>query len=84
MGASCRLDEPREIYFRPANGFVASFIGAANLLEGATVADVPVGGVGRVKLESGEEIVCMFPAGGTSGQVAITSGTAGEHLDRNV
>lgn len=72
-GRIVQFGAPRDIYFRPENEFVASFIGAANLLEGATTADVPVGAVGRVRLDSGEEIACTFPAGGTSGQVATTS-----------
>jgi ABC-type Fe3+/spermidine/putrescine transport system ATPase subunit len=72
-GRIVQFGAPRDIYFRPENEFVASFIGAANLLEGATVADVSAGGVGRVRLDSGEEIACMFPVGGTSGQVATTS-----------
>ncbi|HTI84821.1 MAG TPA: ABC transporter ATP-binding protein [Acetobacteraceae bacterium] len=72
-GRIVQFGAPRDIYFRPENEFVASFIGAANLLEGATTADVPAGGVGRVRLDSGEEIACTFPAGGTSGQAATTS-----------
>jgi iron(III) transport system ATP-binding protein len=72
-GRIVQFGAPRDIYFRPENEFVASFIGAANLLEGATTADVPAGGVGRVRLDSGEEIACMFPAGGTSGQAATAS-----------
>ena len=72
-GRIVQFGAPRDIYFRPENEFVASFIGAANLLEGATTADVQAGGVGRVRLATGEEIACLFPAGGTSGQATTAS-----------
>ena len=34
-----QVGTPQEIYHKPANGFVASFIGNANLLDGVTTAD---------------------------------------------
>jgi putative spermidine/putrescine transport system ATP-binding protein len=34
-GAIAQIGTPREIYFKPKNRFVAEFIGAANIIEGA-------------------------------------------------
>ncbi|MDQ6437510.1 ABC transporter ATP-binding protein [Mesorhizobium sp. LHD-90] len=38
-GVIQQLDTPRSVYSRPANAFVASFIGASNLFEGAARSD---------------------------------------------
>src|SRR5487761_2605123 len=59
-GRIVQLGEPRAIYFRPANEFVASFIGAANLLDGTAIEAVAAGGVGVVRLEGGVRIACVF------------------------
>ncbi len=72
-GRIVQLDEPRAIYFRPANEFVASFIGAANLIGGTTTAAVPSGGTGALRLENGVEIEGLFPAGAAAGQSATVS-----------
>jgi iron(III) transport system ATP-binding protein len=72
-GRIVQFGEPRAIYFRPENEFVASFIGAANLLSGTAVADVPAGGTGRLRLDAGGEIACVFPTGTTQGHVARAS-----------
>ena len=72
-GQIVQLDRPRAIYFRPANEFVARFIGAANLLHGICVADVAPGDMGPVRLDDGERIGCMFPSGGTAGHAATVS-----------
>lgn len=39
QGAIAQMGAPRELYERPANRFIAGFIGDANLLEGALAAD---------------------------------------------
>jgi iron(III) transport system ATP-binding protein len=72
-GRIVQLDEPRAIYFRPANEFVASFIGAANLLSGITQTVVASGGIGALTLEGGERITCLFPAGTEAGRQTTTS-----------
>jgi iron(III) transport system ATP-binding protein len=72
-GRIVQLDEPRAIYFRPANEFVASFIGAANLLGGTTVAAIAAGGIGALCLDDGVAIDCLFPAGSVAGQSATAS-----------
>jgi len=72
-GRVVQMDEPRAIYFRPANAFVASFIGAANLLEGVAVAAVAAGGIGRLRLEDGAELDCVFAEGSAAGAPVTAS-----------
>jgi iron(III) transport system ATP-binding protein len=72
-GRIVQFGAPREIYFRPESEFVASFIGAANLLGGTSAASVSAGGVGTLLLDDGGEISCVFPAGSSAGQAATVS-----------
>ena len=58
-----QLGAPRDIYFRPASAFVASFIGAANLVPGTVPAHVAAGSLGKLKLADGDELLCLFPEG---------------------
>ena len=67
-GRAAQMAGPREIYFRPANEFVASFIGAANLLRGIAVSGTRAGDQGAVLLEDGSRIGCVFPSGGEAGR----------------
>jgi spermidine/putrescine transport system ATP-binding protein len=53
-GRALQVAAPREIYERPANRFVASFIGASSFLTGAV--EAADGDLWRVRLESGEVI----------------------------
>jgi iron(III) transport system ATP-binding protein len=72
-GRIVQMGNPREIYFRPANMFVASFIGAANLLRGVCEGPVAAGAEGSVRLPDGSRIGCVFPAGGAAGQETTVS-----------
>ena len=72
-GRIVQLAAPRAIYFTPANDFVASFIGAANLLVGAAEVSAPAGGTGMVRLADGTRIACMFPGGTQAGQPATVA-----------
>jgi ABC-type Fe3+/spermidine/putrescine transport system ATPase subunit len=72
-GRIVQEDEPRAVYFRPANEFVASFIGAANLLNGICAQAVSAGGIGPVRLADGETISCVFPSGSAAGRAATVS-----------
>ncbi|EWY38600.1 hypothetical protein N825_12375 [Skermanella stibiiresistens SB22] len=57
-----QVGTPQEIYRRPASRFVASFIGTANLLEGAVSnVDAP-GGKAAVRLDAGDTIWTSAPA----------------------
>jgi len=93
-GRIVQLGEPRAIYFRPANEFVASFMGAANLLGGTSIEAVAAGSVGTVRLDEGVRIACVFPAGSIAGKpanvsvrpesIVIRSATAGVTDSENV
>ncbi|MGE0226096.1 MAG: ABC transporter ATP-binding protein [Acetobacteraceae bacterium] len=72
-GRIVQLDEPRAIYFRPASEFVASFIGAANLLNGVSAGAVAAGGIGAMRTDDGEAIGCLFPAGAEAGRKVTVS-----------
>lgn len=63
-----QMGAPRDIYFRPTSVFVASFIGSANLLMGTTMAAVPAGQTGMLRLDTGSSLLCLFPDGGMAGQ----------------
>jgi iron(III) transport system ATP-binding protein len=94
QGRIVQVDEPRAIYFRPANEFVASFIGAANLLTGKCVNQVPPGAVGAVHMPDGHEVSCLFPNGCAAGRqvtmsvrpesIALTPAEAGATNGMNV
>jgi len=62
-----QLGAPRDIYFRPASAFVASFIGGANLLDGTAEAAVAPGQTGVLRLSGGQRLLCLFPEGATAG-----------------
>jgi iron(III) transport system ATP-binding protein len=69
-----QLGSPREIFFDPADSFVANFMGSPNLLAGRTLADVAAGGMGQVELANGRRLVCRFPrtlAAGSSATVSL-------------
>src|SRR3990172_8552129 len=50
-----QLGTPREVYQRPATGFVADFIGASSALEGRAV------DAGTVELAGGQRIAVRLP-----------------------
>src|SRR5579885_3212574 len=52
-GAIAQVGTPREIYFSPADQFVAEFVGAANILEGHGTGDALVLPGGRLPLAAG-------------------------------
>jgi iron(III) transport system ATP-binding protein len=72
-GRIVQLDAPRAIYFTPANDFVASFIGAANLLSGTVEAAIAPGAIGPVRLADGGVILCACPGGALAGQKATVA-----------
>jgi putative spermidine/putrescine transport system ATP-binding protein len=49
-GAIAQIGSPREIYFEPANRFVAEFIGAANIVEGAAAGGAIIVAGGRLPI----------------------------------
>jgi iron(III) transport system ATP-binding protein len=72
-GRIVQLDHPREIYFRPANRFVAGFVGATNLLDGTLAAPPDSRGVARVSLGAAGEVGCLLQGGVAVGQPVAVS-----------
>ena len=66
-----QVGTPKELYDRPANRFVASFLGETNLLNG-TVTEVRDDTI-RVGTEIGELVSGAFPSGAAVGQSVICS-----------
>jgi iron(III) transport system ATP-binding protein len=58
-GRIIQIGSPQDIYFRPANPFVARFVGATNLLPGRMLAMAE--GRGEVEVLSGRQIRCVIP-----------------------
>ncbi len=68
------LGSPEEVYERPATEFVASFLGASNLIPGAVVDRGGVSEMARVALEGAGEVrvpAQRLPAGGTTVKVGV-------------
>ncbi|MGH6769751.1 MAG: ABC transporter ATP-binding protein [Xanthobacteraceae bacterium] len=59
QGCIRQIGSPQDIYFRPANPFVARFVGATNLLGGKLVG--ATGGRGSVEVLGGRQIQCLVP-----------------------
>jgi iron(III) transport system ATP-binding protein len=60
-GRVAQLGSPEEIYRRPANAFVADFVGASNFLPGEVVQQDPATGTCRVKLAGGDLLSALWP-----------------------
>jgi iron(III) transport system ATP-binding protein len=58
-GRISQIGSPHDIYFRPANPFVARFVGATNLLPGRLVA--AAGAEAKVEVLGGSAIRCALP-----------------------
>jgi iron(III) transport system ATP-binding protein len=61
QGRISQIGSPQDIYFRPANPFVARFVGATNLLSGRLVGSA--NGRGQVEVLQGRLIHCTLPQG---------------------
>lgn len=79
-GKIVQIGSPRDIYFRPANVFVASFVGSSNWLTGTT--DRHVDGMTRVNLSDGRFILCKSAVPPVPGEarVAIRPETVRLHI----
>ena len=60
-GKIVQIGEPRELYHRPADAFVASFVGSTNLMHGVVQDDVSRDGIASVRLADGAALRCTFP-----------------------
>ena len=66
-GRIVQIGAPRDIYFRPKNEFVATFVGATNIVRGIAVGAVQTDAVAPVKLEDGTVLRCLFPQVASNG-----------------
>jgi iron(III) transport system ATP-binding protein len=90
QGKACQIDQPKNLYERPANRFVADFIGTNNLIDGVVVALAPGSANLRVKTAVGELsaqpggrlqpgqpcVLCIRPE-----NVTVGGGTAGPDMN---
>ncbi len=60
-GRVVQMGPPRDIYLRPRNRFVASFVGATNLLDAAAPEAVAAGAIGPATLSSGQVLQATYP-----------------------
>jgi spermidine/putrescine transport system ATP-binding protein len=78
-GKILQVGAPHDIYDRPAERFVADFIGETNFLEGEVVGEA--NGRATVKLSSGSEISASLPAGfSPTGKVTLVVRPEHAHL----
>jgi iron(III) transport system ATP-binding protein len=64
-GRIVQIGSPRDIYFRPANAFVAGFVGTTNWLDGA-VGDTSGPGMRSFRLGDGRMVQCTLGGGQTA------------------
>src|SRR5215471_18466434 len=70
-GTITQIGSPQDIYFRPANPFVARFVGATNLLTGRLLGSA--NGKASVEVLSGRQIQCVVPQViGNAASVAVS------------
>src|SRR5262249_806309 len=70
-GHITQIGSPQDIYFRPANPFVARFVGATNLLTGRLIGSA--NGKANVEVLAGRQIQCVAPRGiDDPGSVAVS------------
>ena len=71
-GHLVQLGNPREIYFRPRDTFVAGFLGSVNLLPGRIAMSSPDRGSTKVTLEQGGEVLAHTPHALAAGSMAVS------------
>jgi iron(III) transport system ATP-binding protein len=59
-GHIVQLGSPRDIYFHPANAFVARFVGATNLIPGQCLSTQPANAFTDVRAATGEVLRCRL------------------------
>ena len=78
-GRIVQIGGPREVYFAPADSFVASFIGRSNLLDGRLDKDVAARQQALVTGPLGP-VHCVFAAGAKASQ-AVAAMIRPEHVE---
>jgi iron(III) transport system ATP-binding protein len=71
-GRILQRGSPREIYERPANSFVADFVGSTNFIDGAVLGPDPADGHYRVRTEIGDLTVLATEALAADDKVLIS------------
>lgn len=69
-GRIVQMGTPREIYFRPADAFVAEFVGASNWLHGRLV-EILSGDLAKVRLANGTEIIATARQAGVPRELKV-------------
>jgi ABC-type Fe3+/spermidine/putrescine transport system ATPase subunit len=64
-GAIVQIGTPKQIYYSPADQFVATFIGRSNLLQGTLARDAAANSSATVETVVGP-VECRFPSGAAS------------------
>ena len=77
QGRIRQIGSPQDIYFRPANAFVARFVGATNLLTGNLAGGVD--GRGDVEILGERRIKCLVPGTIEASGAGFRLDPAGEH-----
>ena len=77
QGRIRQIGSPQDIYFRPANPFVARFVGATNLLAGRLVGSA--NGRGDVEVLGNRTIKCLVPRRDRRSGVGVGVDPAGKH-----
>ncbi|WP_026869983.1 ABC transporter ATP-binding protein [Inquilinus limosus] len=77
MGRLRQLGTPKEIYERPADAFVADFIGSSNFLPGRMVAEAN----GRATVELGDGTRLSMPAGSPAGDGSLVVAVRPERIE---
>jgi iron(III) transport system ATP-binding protein len=72
-GRIVQMGTPQDIYFRPTNAFVASFMGSTNVLPATVRSNAPVDGFAPVTLANGRDITCRFTRAATAGEHVAVS-----------
>ena len=70
-GRVVQMAPPREVYFRPANAFVAGFVGATNLLQGVVSAAAAEGFV-QVTVSGGQALRCAAAVAAAGQTIAVS------------
>jgi iron(III) transport system ATP-binding protein len=72
-GVIVQMGTPQEIYFRPATGFVATFMGSANVLRGTVDTQTPDAALGTVTFPGGRKLTCRFTRSMGAGESVAVS-----------
>jgi len=73
LGQIVQLGSPRDIYFRPSDRFVASFVGSTNMMPGIVQGRAVAEGTAAVRLGDGSIVQCLFAQDANAGDEIMIS-----------